>query len=115
MQAGAAHDSLGAEMLELARRIEGMNPLDVPCVQAHLRALKRAIEQVDRRDVELASSGADDSASRLRSLVARVSDDIAGGHVVAVSGLERQVNSYLRRRSGAGVGPPTGGRSLNLR
>jgi hypothetical protein len=102
MQAGAAHDSLGAEMLELARRIEGMNPLDVPCVQAHLRALQRAIEQADPRDIELEFSDTDDSASRLRSLVARISDDMAGGHVVAVTGLERQVSCYLRRRSGSG-------------
>ena len=102
MQAGAAHDSLGAEMLELARRIEGTNPQDVPCVQAHLRALQRAIEQAEARDIELEFSDTDDSASRLRSLVARISDDMAGGHVVAVSGLERQVSCYLRRRSGSG-------------
>jgi hypothetical protein len=102
MGAGAAQDSLGAELLELARRVEGMSPLDVPCAQAHLRALQRAIEQVDRRDIELEFSGADDSASRLRSLVARVSDDVAGGHVIAISGLERQVSCYLRRRSGSG-------------
>ena len=102
MQAGAAHDSLGAEMLELARRIEGMNPQDVPCVQAHLRGTAARDRAGGPRDVELEFSDTDDSASRLRSLVARISDDMAGGHVVAVSGLERQVSCYLRRRSGSG-------------
>ena len=108
MQADAGHDSVGAEMLELARRIEGMSPLDVPRVQAHLRALQRAIGQADPRDIELEFSDTDHSASRLRSLVARISDDLAGGHVVAVSGLERQVRSYLRRRSGSGRAPDRG-------
>jgi hypothetical protein len=95
----AAQESLGAQMLELARRCEGMSPVDVARAQEHLAALRRAMDHVERWDAELGFSGADDAGARLRSLVARISDDVASGHVVAVRGLERQVRCYLQRRA----------------
>jgi len=99
MPAGVAEGSVAAEILDLARRIEGMTPVDVPCVREHLHSLQRAMDQMDRWDAELGDSDANESGMRLRSLVARISDDVAGGHVVAISGLERQVRCYLQRRS----------------
>jgi hypothetical protein len=95
----AAQESLGAHMLELARRFEGMSPVDVPGAQEQLNSLQRAVDQVERWDAELGISRADDCGARLRSLVERIRDDVAGGHVVAVRGLERQVRCYLQRRA----------------
>ena len=94
-----AQESLGAQMLELARRCEGMSPVDVPGAQEHLSELRLAMDQVERWDAALGFARADDSGARLRSLVARISDDVASGHVVAVRGLERQVRCYLQRRA----------------
>jgi hypothetical protein len=95
----AAQASLGAQMLELARRCEGMSPVDVPGAQEHLNALRGAMDQVERWDAALGFARADDSGARLRSLIARISDDVASGHVLAVRGLERQVRCYLQRRA----------------
>jgi hypothetical protein len=95
----AAEETFGAQMLELARRCEGMNPVEVATAQEHLAALRGAMDQVERWDAELGFSGADDAGARLRSLVARISVDVASGHVVAVRGLERQVRCYLQRRA----------------
>ena len=95
----AAQESLGAQMLELARRCEGMSPVDAAGAQEHLTALRGAMDQVERWDAELGFSVADDAGARLRSLVARISDDVASGHVVAVRGLERQVRCYRLRRA----------------
>jgi hypothetical protein len=105
MPVGAALDSLGAEMLDLARRIESMTPVDVLCAREHLLSLHRAMDEVDRWDAELGHAGADEAASGLQSLVARISDDVAGGHVVAIRGLERQVRCYLQRRSPSRLEP----------
>ena len=97
----AVQEPLAARMLELARRIEGMRPVDVSCAEEHLMALHRVVEQAQRQYAADGFSGAQDSGARLCSLVARISDDVAGGHVVAVGGLERQVRCYLRRRAEA--------------
>jgi hypothetical protein len=99
MPAGAAEGSVDAVILDLARRIEGMTPVDVPTMREHLLSLQRAMDRVDRWGAELGDSDTNESGTRLRSLVARISDDVAGGHVVAISGLERQLRCYLQRRS----------------
>jgi hypothetical protein len=99
MPAGAAEGSVGAEILDLARRIESMAPVDASCVREHLHSLQCAMDRMDQWDAELGDSSTDELGTRLRSLVARISDDVAGGHVVAISGLERQVRCYLQRRT----------------
>ena len=54
------------------------------------------IMRAARFAARLGFSVADDAGARLRSLVARISDDVASGHVVAVRGLERQVRQVER-------------------
>jgi hypothetical protein len=80
------------DLLELARTVERCVPNDVETARACLRALRDAIG-VQRGEPE-------GDAARLRSLVARIAHDLDGGHVLAVSGLERQLKHSLEQASG---------------
>ncbi len=98
MNSNGVRTAADAGLLELARTIEQCVPADVERARECLRSLDDAFSapQEHRRmissDGRLGPSG---NADRLRSLIARLEHDLAGGHVLGVNGLERQIKHYL--------------------
>jgi hypothetical protein len=91
-----------ADLLALARTVEQCVPADIETARTCLRSLSDAIgaqqEQPENVVSQRTSMGPDD-ADRLRSLIARIAHDLEGGHVLAVSGLERQLKHSLEQAS----------------
>ena len=91
MNSNGVRTAADADLLELARTVERSVPGDIDRAWECLRVLDDALS-ARRRDGPLGSSS---DAERLRSLIARIGHDLAGGHVLAVSGFARQVKYYL--------------------
>jgi hypothetical protein len=90
-----------ADLLELARTVERCVPDDAERARECLRSLNDAIRgqhETPRNESSQRPIARADDADRLCSLIARITHDVAGGHVLAVSGLERQVKHYLNTR-----------------
>jgi bacterioferritin (cytochrome b1) len=83
------------DVLVLARTVERCVPADLETARACLRSLSEAIA------VRLEQQEQPASVDRLRALVATILHDIEGGHVLAVSGLERQLRHYVEESSAA--------------
>jgi hypothetical protein len=99
VDANAVGVTPGADLLALARSVERCVPADLDGAQRGLELLGQAI----RCDQDRGSQSAGEhvpaaDSDRLQGLIARIARDVAGGHVLAVSGLERQVKRYLRTR-----------------
>ena len=89
-----------ADLLELARTVERSVPADLDGARQCLQSLSDAVRSRHERRRNISSQGplsAPSHAERLRSLIARIAHDVDGGHVLAVSGLERQVRHYLEQ------------------
>jgi hypothetical protein len=87
-----------ADLLELARNVERCVPADVERARECLRSLNDAIRQRHEQPWNVSSDASlarADPAHRLSSLIVRIAHDLDGGHVLAISGLERQVRHYL--------------------
>jgi hypothetical protein len=78
------------DLLALARTVERSVPADIETARTCLRSLSDAIGVPRERQ---------ERADDLRSLIARIAHDLEGGHVLAVSGLERQLRYYLEQAS----------------
>ena len=91
--------TLDADLLQLARSVEHSVPADLDQARACLQQLNDALshQQPGELDSSIPSSQPNDDESRLRSLIARITDDLAGGRVLGVTGLEREIKRYLTR------------------
>ena len=102
---GPIHSGARADidLLELARTVEQCVPHNLERALDHLRMLSEAVDtrQQQARDAQTAwSSVRERETDRLRSVLTQLARDLAGGHVLAVCGLERQVKRYLDQSSG---------------
>lgn len=90
---------LDAELLQLARSVERSVPADLGQARACLQQLNDALSRQQRAEVDpsIPSSYPHDDERRLRSLIARIDHDLAGGRVLGVTGLEREIKRYLTR------------------
>ncbi|MDQ1429949.1 MAG: hypothetical protein QOF40_551 [Actinomycetota bacterium] len=88
-----------ADLLALARIVERSVPSDLETARTCLRSLNAAIgvQRQRQRMVSRRSLEGRDDADRLRALIARIAHDLESGHVLAVSGLERQVRHYAQQ------------------
>lgn len=90
---------MDADLLELSRTVERCVPADAETARECLQSLNDALcgqhqrspdESIQRPVVHA------DHAQRMCSLIARIAHDLDGGHVLAISGLERQMKHYLQ-------------------
>jgi len=98
VNSNVARMTADADLLELAHSVEQCVPADIERAQECLRSLQAALSVHEHHARTRASSGQLDPSSdaeRLRALVARIAYDVAGGHVLGVNGLERQIRYYV--------------------
>ena len=102
MNATSPGTRTNVDLLELARTVEQCVPADVERAQASLRSLSDAVRvehEQPRNATARSPLDPPNDAERLRRLLARIMHDLAGGHVLAVNGLERQLKYYLEHSS----------------